>query len=317
MVGAFDRQEGGAVLSTRLLRRTTAAAAPLAILLLVPLLALVARPSPATATTPACPHPVYATWAHHGMWSRGAYTVDNDMWNASGYRMSQHLRVCSRARWTVDAKVANPTGTAVKSYPNTHRDFHNWATGHEPRLSSFHVLRTSWAARTPGRGIYDAAYDLWLNGVADNNSNEVMIWTDNHRQVPYGRRAGHLWFNHVRWQIWTGSGHSYIALVPGRRLTHGTLGLLKPLRTLVRRGLLPKRTTVGQVGFGFEIVRTANQRLRFATTRFTVTARRGSPMSAGPDAPDTIERPPLGGIRPDHRSNRVRAEDRRTHRVRA
>lgn len=252
--------------------RRTQPAAALAVLLLVPLLVLLS-PTAATAGA-ACAHPVWSTWQQHGMWSRGAYTVDNDMWNASGYRMSQHLRVCSRARWTVDVRVRNPTDKAVKSYPNAHRDFHNWSTGHEPRLSSFRVLRTSWAARTPGRGIYDAAYDIWLNGVADANSNEVMIWTDNHRQRPFGHRAGHLWFNHLRWQLWTAPGHSYIALTPPHRLGHGTLRLLKPLRALVRKHWLPRRTTVGQVGFGFEVVRTANVRLRFATTAFSVTARR-------------------------------------------
>ena len=207
------------------------------------------------------------------MTSRGSYTVDNDMWNAAGYRMSQHLRVCSPSRWTVDVRVANPTDTAVKSYPNSHRDFHNWSTSREPRLSTFRVLRTSWAARTPGRGIYDAAYDIWINGVPGRN--EVMIWTANHRQVPFGRPAGHLWFNSIRWRIWTNADHSYVAFVPPRHLAHGTLGLLKPLRALVRRGWLPRTSTVGQVGFGFEIVRTANVRLRFATTRFAVTARRG------------------------------------------
>lgn len=253
--------------------RTPMAVALVAVLLLlVPLFAFV---GPARAEArPACAKPVFSTWRPHGMWSRGVYTVDNDMWNSAGYHMHQHLRVCSRARWTVDVRVPRRTDTAVKSYPNSHRDFHNWSTGHEPRLSSFRVLRTSWASRTPRRGVYDAAYDIWLNGVADDNSNEVMIWTDNHGQVPYGRRAGHLWFNHIRWQIWTGAGHSYVALVPPHRIRHGRLGLLKPLRTLVRRGWLPRHTTVGQVGFGFEVVRTAGERVRFATTAFTVTARR-------------------------------------------
>ncbi|MEP9385340.1 GH12 family glycosyl hydrolase domain-containing protein [Nocardioides cheoyonin] len=247
--------------------------AAVVVLLLAPLLALVTPASPASAAA-VCAKPKFVTTEPHGMASSGVYTVDNDMWNASGYHMTQRLRVCSRSRWTVDVKVRNPTDKAVKSYPNAHRDYHNWSTGHEPRLSSFTKLRTSWAARTPGKGIYDAAYDLWLNGVADADSNEVMIWTDNRHQVPFGHRAGHLWFNGIKWQVWTGAGHQYIAFTPPRRLTHGTLGLLRPLHWLVRKGWLRKKTTVGQVGFGFEVVRTAGQRVRFATSRFSVSSAR-------------------------------------------
>ena len=87
---------------------------------------------------------------------------------------------------------------AVKTYPNVHKDYHNWSTGNEPRLSSFATIRSSWAARTPHVGIYNAAYDIWLNGVPGNR--EVMIWTDNYRQTPAGPvvarnvpLSGHTW----------------------------------------------------------------------------------------------------------------------------
>ena len=31
----------------------------------------------------------------------------------------------------------------MKTYPNVHRDFHNWDTGQEPRLSSFKRIRST------------------------------------------------------------------------------------------------------------------------------------------------------------------------------
>lgn len=252
--------------------RSLALTTPIVLLLLVPLLALVGRPLPAAGATAACAHPVYTTTAQNGMWSHGVYTVANDMWNSSGYTMTQRLRVCSPSRWTADVRVANPTDTAVKSYPNSHRDYHNWSTGYEPRLSTFRSLHSTWAARTPGVGTYDAAYDIWLNGVPGKN--EVMIWTDNRHQVPAGSRVGKLWFDHRRWQIWSTPNHSYVAFVPPRRLTHGTLNLLTPLHYLSRRGWFGKHPTLGQVDFGFEVVRTAGERVRFATTAFSVTSRR-------------------------------------------
>ena len=41
-------------------------------------------------------------------------------------------------------------------------------------------------AAGPYVGIYEFAYDIWLNGIAGSGSTEVMIWTDNYKQVPSG-----------------------------------------------------------------------------------------------------------------------------------
>lgn len=245
---------------------------PILLLLLVPLLALTGTTSPASAATSTCASPVYTTTQTNGTWSHGVYTVANDMWNSSNYSMSQRLRVCSRSRWTADVRVANPTDTAVKTYPNSHRDYHNWTTGSEPRLSTFRMLRTTWAARTPNVGVYDAAYDIWINGVPGKN--EVMIWTNNHGQAPLGKRVGKISFDNVSWQIWSTPNHSYIAFVPSKRLTHGTLGLLTPLNYLARRGWLGAHPTLGQVDYGFEVVSTGGKQVRFATTAFSVESRR-------------------------------------------
>ena len=47
----------------------------------------------------------------------------------------------------------------------------------------------------PGTGIYEDAYDIWLNGLATSGSTEVMIWTQNNGQTPVRFRPGH---RHVR-----------------------------------------------------------------------------------------------------------------------
>ena len=48
----------------------------------------------------------------------------------------------------------------------------------------------------PGTGIYDIAYDIWLNGVPGNR--EIMIWTENHGQIPSGAVAKGLSFSGQR-----------------------------------------------------------------------------------------------------------------------
>ena len=68
----------------------------------------------------------------------------------------------------------------MKTYPNVHKDYN------EPAINSFSSITSSFSETSPHVGIYQAAYDIWLNGVASNGSTEVMIWNDNYHQVPAG-----------------------------------------------------------------------------------------------------------------------------------
>lgn len=252
-------------------RRLRSLAMATVLAMLAPMLGLAGAEAPASAATPVCAHPVFATSRTYGTWRHGATTVSNDMWNAAGSHMTQRLRVCSAARWTVNVTVPATGDTSVKTYPNANRNFRT-ASGHEPLLSSFRTLRTSWAARTPTMGTYDAAYDIWFDGVPGRY--EVMIWTHNNGQGPKGGVVGSMTFGGVRWQVWSTSDHSYTAFVPERPYDHGTLPLLTPLHALARHGWLGTHPTLGQVAFGFEVVSTAGRQLHFATTAFSVTARR-------------------------------------------
>lgn len=223
----------------------------------------------------ACRHPEFVTsgWEGH---SFGRYYADSDMWNAHGYDVSQRMRVCAPGNWSVTATADNRSGDgAVKTYPNVHRDYHDWGTGHEPRLRSFASINSRFASRSPQVGIYDGAYDIWLNGVADSGSTELMIWTDNHRQVPAGRVVERrLHFSHRTWTLWATDDHHYLALVPGRPLGHGTIALKKRFAYLVSHGYLARGSTLGQVCFGYEIVSTNATSQRFKIDRFEVTSTR-------------------------------------------
>jgi hypothetical protein len=227
----------------------------------------------AAGTARACVHPRFVTsgWEGQGF---GKYYADSDMWNASNYTVTQHMRVCSPGNWSVTVTANNNSGDgAVKTYPNVHRDYHNWTTGYEPKLSSFRSLRTTFASRSPHVGIYDGAYDIWMNGVADTNSTEVMIWTDNYRQVPSGsvvKRGLH--FSHRTWKLYATGDHSYLAYVPNKPLPHGTIALKQRLSYLASQGYLPKGSTVGQVGFGYEVVSTDGVAHRFKIDRFSVSS---------------------------------------------
>ncbi len=233
-----------------------------------------ASASDARAAAARCTAPKFVTSDTNGMWSDGGYIVHNNMWNVSGYNVSERLSACSYKNWRVTATADNSNGDgAVKTYPNVHADYHNWSTGDEPALSSFSRIRSSFAASTPHVGIYNAAYDIWLNGVPGDN--EVMIWTDNFHQVPSGERVARgLQFGGATWKVYATDDNGYIAFVPSHRLTSGSLPLKKMLDWLVDHGRVSADSTLGQICFGFEVVSTNGQPATFRVSNFSVSTRR-------------------------------------------
>src|SRR5262245_13332608 len=114
---------------------------------------------------------LHATWADdppfvtsdpNGGWSTGGYYVHNNMWNSAKYdpcKSTLHAR--SHDDWYVVARMNNKKGDgAVKTYPNVHKDYESVPIG------SFESMTSRFAETSPRVGIYNVAYDLWINGVA-------------------------------------------------------------------------------------------------------------------------------------------------------
>jgi hypothetical protein len=224
--------------------------------------------APATTT---CTDPAFVTSNSDDGWSNGGYYVHNNMWNAADYKVSQTLDACSYRDWYVTATADNDNGDgAVKTYPNVHKDYHDWGTDKEPLLSSYSTLRSTFASTSPHVGIYNVAYDIWLNGVPGNR--EIMIWTDNYRQVPAGSRvASGLSFSGVTWDLYATGDNGYLAFVPAQPMTKGSLDLKAFLDYLVSKGRVPANSTLGQICFGVEVVSTDGSPARFQFTDFSIT----------------------------------------------
>jgi hypothetical protein len=235
---------------------------------------LAAFSTPATAATRSCTDPVFVTSDPNGMWSTKGYVVHNNMWNASGYNVSETMYACSYKSSYVRATATNRSGDgAVKTYPNVHKDFHDWGSGAEPKVRSFAGISSTFAAAGPDRGIYNLAYDIWLNGVPGNR--EIMIWTKNHRQTPAGSVVARgLRFSHRTWRVYATDDHEYIAFVPRRPLAQGRVDIKARLDWLTQRGLVPRGSTLGQICYGVEVVSTGGRPARFRFTDFSVSTSR-------------------------------------------
>jgi hypothetical protein len=228
--------------------------------------ARVAAPVAKSCTQPRYVLPLNPSNPQDGRTLSGFY-VATDTWNAAHYQVAQTLYICDYNNWYAVANMNNSQHDgAVKTYPNVHKDFDS-----APRISSYHSITSSFAHSAPHVGIYEFAYDIWLNGVAGNGSTEVMIWTDNFGQTPAGSQVATVSFDGRSYRVYkTGS---YIAFVDSANTTAGNVNLLAFFNYLISKGWITAGSTLGQIDYGPELVSTNGTNATFAVTNFTLDAR--------------------------------------------
>lgn len=208
-------------------------------------------PTAPTGGAASCTDPVFTTSTKYGTYTELPYFVANDMWNVGSSNASQTLDVCSSSEWSVTASVSGG-GNSVKTYPNSQRDFDS-----TPKISSLSSVTSTFADSWPNSGTYEDAYDIWLNGVANpgGGSDEVMIWTHNHGQIPGGSPQATVTFDGRSYTVWKGTGN-YFAFVANSSFDSGDLNLLEFFQYLISKGWIPSDSTLSQVDYGVEIVAT-------------------------------------------------------------
>jgi hypothetical protein len=200
-----------------------------------------------------------------GVTISGLY-LTNDSWNAAGYSVSQTMKICNYNNWNVVATMNNSSGDgAVKTYPNVHKDFSS------PLISSFTTISSGFSEISPHVGIYEYAYDIWLNGVASPGSTELMIWNDNYNQVPAGTVQGTFSSGGRTYSVWKIG--SYIAFVDTVNTTAGTVNLLDFMNYAVSNGWITSTSKIGQIDYGAELVSTNNVATTFAVNDFSLTTK--------------------------------------------
>lgn len=207
-------------------------------------------------------------------------------WNASAeewgiyseYR--QTMCVFSTAHWTVDATVTNHQG-AVQAYPSMRKIYHDWSSNNftnDPKLSTFPILSSTFAQTDPSCSncIYDDAYDIWLNGISSNGDTELMIWTHNSGQYPYGNKvASGVQLSGHTWDVYYGKP-DYVAYVPTdvNNISSGNFDLKGFISDAAGRGLVQSNASdpkVGQVSYGVETVSTGAVSKHWDFNNFTIT----------------------------------------------
>jgi len=208
--------------------------------------------------------------------TEGKYYITNDTWNASHYiGLSQKLYVCNYNLWYTIVTMNNATGDfAVKTSPNVQETWYPTPT----KLSSWKSITSQFSDIPPGAGsnygIWEFEYDVWLNGLADSGSTEVMIWTYNDGQTPSGSLSG----------LFTDAGHTYdvyrrsarrqyIAFVDRSNNLSGRVNLLDFFDYVISKGWMPRSSTLYQICNGVELVSTNSRSEKFTINNFSISMK--------------------------------------------
>jgi hypothetical protein len=214
-------------------------------------------------------NPVFVTSDPNGGWPEGGYYVHNNMWNSAKYSpCTSTLYAWSHDQWRVVTKMNDKRADgAVKTYPNVHVDYRSVP------VSSFDSITSTFAQTSPRVGIYNFAYDLWINGIATPTCTEIMIWTENFKQTPGGHYVQDVTFDGRTYKVYKRSGRGYIALVAMGNFTSGTVNLLDVIKWATAKGWLSDTSTLNQICYGVEIVSTDDAEATFQVSAFSIDAK--------------------------------------------
>jgi hypothetical protein len=205
--------------------------------------------------------------------TEGDYYVTNDSWNAGHYiGLSQKLYVCSSDSWYAVATMNNATGDfAVKTSPNVQE---TWSPT-PIKLSSWKSITSQFSDIPPGTGsnygIWEFEYDIWLNGLADSPSTEVMIWTYNDGRTPAGSPRGSFTEAGHTYDVYRSPPpYQYIAFVDRRNNPSGHVNLLDFFNYVISRGWMQRSSTLYQICNGVELVSTNSRPEKFTINNFSI-----------------------------------------------
>ncbi|MGH3166139.1 MAG: hypothetical protein ACRDN0_09640 [Trebonia sp.] len=208
--------------------------------------------------------------------TRGKYYVTNDTWNASRYSgLSQAIYVCDYNNWYTVATMNNDTGDgAVKTSPNVQETWYPTPT----KLSDWKSVTSHYSDVPPGTGqhygVWEFEYDIWLNGLANSKSTEIMIWTFDNGQSPNGSLSGSFTDAGHTYAVYrTPPPYQYIAFVDKNGKLSGNVNLTAFFGYAISKGWLSSSATLYQICNGIELVSTNGKPEKFAINNFGIDMR--------------------------------------------
>jgi hypothetical protein len=192
----------------------------------------------------------------------GNVRVNNNVWN--DVDLSQCLDVnVTNANWTIlSASHNKPTNGPPASYPFSLQGCHwGWCTPNNPmpkQISALSTATSSWSYITKLTGIYNAAYDLWINTTPTTSGQpdgqEIMVWLYKQGAIqPVGSIiASNVSINGALWTVWHG-GMVTTYVHNANIVSTSNLNLKNFFADAVNRGYVNPAWYLIAVESGFEI----------------------------------------------------------------
>jgi hypothetical protein len=186
------------------------------------------------------------------------YIVINNRWGAD---TPQCINV-TNGGFAVTANHSKPTNGAPASYPAIYVGCHytncSPGTNLPMQVSQISSATSSISYSYPGSGIYDAAYDIWLDPTPKKdavNKQELMIWFNHQGAVqPVGSKTATATIGGRTWDVWTGNNGmndviSYVAPSPIKSWNFSILDFINDTKT---RGNVTNSWYLTSIQAGFE-----------------------------------------------------------------
>jgi hypothetical protein len=171
----------------------------------------------------------------YGNTVQGGYVVMNNRWGGS----STHCINVTANGFQITRQDGVSTSGAPVSYPAIFLGCHYNTCSPDftaRRISAISSATSSISNTYPSGGVWDAAYDIWLNADSDMSGvqdTEIMIWL-NHvgGSQPVGSTVGSVNLAGRAWTVWTGYNGannvvSYVANSPTSNLSFNVLDFVR------------------------------------------------------------------------------------------
>lgn len=213
----------------------------------------------ALAADKASTRPAWQSDEPSGGWNQGGFYIFNNVWNKKSKPGPQHIWANSYKDWGVTS--TQTTTTAVRAYPCVQKNLKGGV-----KAGAFTRMVSTYAERGPGKGIYNASYDLWFNGL----KKEVMFWVDSTHWGNLGQPLETVTLGGKRWKVYHEAGYTRFQLEKTEQ--SGTVDLLAGIQYMLKKGWLSPEDLAWQINFGFEICSTQNQPYAFRVNDYSLDA---------------------------------------------
>jgi hypothetical protein len=187
------------------------------------------------------------------------YVVMNNLWGAD---TAQCINVTNSGFSLTTSNHSKPTNGAPASYPAVYLGCHyaNCSPGANLpiRLSQLSSATSSITFSYPGSGVYNAAYDIWLDPTPRKdgvNQQEIMIWFNRQGSIqPVGSRTATATIGGRTWEVWSGNGasHNVVSYVAPSPVTSWNFSVLDFVNDTRSRSNVTNSWYLTSIQAGFE-----------------------------------------------------------------